>query len=407
MFIDPIQLDKERTAFDANQQGQNESLRERLEEFNRLISEGKIKPPGWLPHANLWEGDFATNVYENMRYLASIGWKQPKKENKWIKPLSTVLSAVTGGMSDIGFSAYNTIANSTGRDWEKLFTGGFSELSRGVKDHKPLKGLTNMLLGVVDNPLINFSDDFLTSTGTMPQRVLRDVGVMPEDIYQKNYDYTGLIAHLVGSVFAGGASSALPAGGGAVEGISAGAGTLPASMGNAEYAANIIADMQGNAAYNAAIKAGETAGSAASAAESAAAAYMKTYANQALLNLGKDIGGKAITKILTGELLGGSAEQANTYRPSFSAPDTPPAYSIGGLLNTPRPQNYIQPESQLNTPSFEKTAIPKLSDYGDDKKKKLAEILTNPYKNYALNDYALYKADPEKLQELIGSQYLA
>lgn len=175
----------------------------------------------------------------------------------------SALSIATGGAWDAVKAIDNVIDHSDSRDWTKLFTGGLSELYTGVKEGDVWGGFLRSVGGVIDNPLINASDDYLTRTGTINQRLLNDAGWMSDKVYQKNYDYTS------------------------------------------------------------------------------------------------------------------------------------------GLIKSPSAPDYITPDTPSQTPSFAKTELPKLTDYGDSKDKKIAEALTDEYKNYKLNDYMLYKQDPEKLQDLI------
>jgi hypothetical protein len=76
-------------------------------------------------------------------------------------------------------------------------------------------------------------------------------------------------------------------------------------------------------------------------------------------------------------------------------------YGKNGLMQSSEVPTYQASKSDTNTPKFEKTELPKLSDYSDSKEKKIAEALTDEYKNYKLNDYMLYKQDPEKLKEIM------
>jgi len=76
-------------------------------------------------------------------------------------------------------------------------------------------------------------------------------------------------------------------------------------------------------------------------------------------------------------------------------------YGKNGLMQTSDGPTYQASKSNANTPNFEKTELPKLSDYSDSKDKKIAEALADEYKNYKLNDYMLYKQDPERLKEIM------
>ena len=87
--------------------------------------------------------------------------------------------------------------------------------------------------------------------------------------------------------------------------------------------------------------------------------------------------------------------------PEYDKIATINSYKTSGLLKPTAAPDYVSSDSPTPTPSFEKTELPKLADYQDSKEKKIAEALTNEYKNYKLNDYMLYKQDPDKLQDLI------
>lgn len=313
-------------------------------------------------------------------------YKKPESNSVWKTAIPTIASALTGGISDIGIAGYNTIKNSTSRDWEKLFSGGLSELGRGIKEGNVWGGITNWLGGVINNPLVNFSDDFLTSTGTIPQRALRDIGVMPQDVYDKNYKYTKDVAHIIGLLFAGGGSELL---GGTPAGVGMG---LDSGLAQQIAAAELYntAPVLGASGANTLAQLWQTIGTAASNP------FLQKLASTGL----KKAGSIAMSELLQGSPSGGVSPTVQQFNPNEP-------YSIGGFLNTPQPTFSNIQASKTSSPSFELTALPKLSEYGDDKKKKLAELLTDPYKNYTLSDYALYKADPDQLRELIDSQYIA
>jgi len=76
-------------------------------------------------------------------------------------------------------------------------------------------------------------------------------------------------------------------------------------------------------------------------------------------------------------------------------------YGKNGLMQPSEAPAYQISKSDTNTPNFEKTELPKLTDYKDSNDKKIAEALADDYKNYKLNDYMLYKQDPEKLKEIM------
>lgn len=252
----------------------------------------------------------------------------------------TVASIATGGVSDAVRSVSDVINNSGEEDWQRLLTIGMSDLYRGFSDGSQdaiHKGWLDQSKGFIDNPLVNVSDDYLTDTGTIFQRGLRDIGVMPEDVYEKNYDYTKDIAHAVGLMFAGGASRALPAGG-------AGAGAaaamdVGATVTNAE-AQGIIADMYANQAYNQAIQQGLSEELARQAAEQAGQAAMRGMAKGALQATVGEAGLKSAQKIGTKEaqsyFINNQQQPRSVFmqkhqdQPEFLRPETDSIY----LLNT-------------------------------------------------------------------------
>lgn len=252
----------------------------------------------------------------------------------------TVASVATGGVSDAVRSVADVINNSGEEDWQRLLTSGLSDIYRGYADGSQdgiTKGWMKGIGGVVDNPLINASDDYLTDTGTIFQRLVRDVGIMPEDVYEKNYDYTKDIAHAVGLMFAGGASSALPAG-------DAGAGAaaamdVGATVTNTE-AQGIIADMYANQAYNQAIQQGLSEELARQAAEQAGQAAMRGMAKGALQATVGKAGLKSAQKIGTKEaqsyFINNQQQPRSVFtqkhqdQPEFLRPETDSIY----LLNT-------------------------------------------------------------------------
>jgi len=311
----------------------------------------------------------------------------------------SVASIVTGGASDAIRAIDDVIDNSDSRDWTKLFTGGLSELYTGVKEGDAWGGFLRSVGGVIDNPLINASDDYLTRTGTIGQRLTNDAGWMSDRVYQKNYDYTKEIAHAVGLLFAGGASSALPAGGGAAP---AGAGVGGIGVETGTNALNITADMTGNAAYNTAISQGGTE-LAAQAAYKAAyegitkTALMKTLGSAALKGATKIFSGEMLTPNQTKNAFDKQWDNAENYQKIAAFNNS----NSMGLLKPTRTPSYTTLDDKTPTPTFEKTELPKLTNYEDSKDKKIAEALADDYKNYKLNDYMLYKQDPEKLKEIM------
>lgn len=255
----------------------------------------------------------------------------------------TVASVATGGAYDAVKSVADVISDSDSRDWQKLLTNGFSETYYGLQQanegDKTGGFMTSLgsIRGVIDNPLVNASDDYLTDTGTIFQRLLNDTGAMPDDVYEKNYDYTKDIAHAVGMMFAGGASSALPAG-------EAGAGAaaamdVGATVTNTE-AQSIIADMYANQAYNQAIQQGLSEELARQAAEQAGQAAMRGMAKGALQATIGEAGLKSAQKIGTKEaqsyFINNQQQPRSVFmqkhqdQPEFLRPETDSIY----LLNT-------------------------------------------------------------------------
>lgn len=82
-------------------------------------------------------------------------------------------------------------------------------------------------------------------------------------------------------------------------------------------------------------------------------------------------------------------------------------YTPQGFLNTPKLPSYTASQDTNVSPSFAKSAIPSLTKYGETTEQKLADILTDKYKSYTLNNYSLYKADPEVLQDIVDASYYA
>jgi len=119
--------------------------------------------------------------------------------------LGTVLSVLTGGISDAVVAASGILSGSTTTDWMNVATGGFYSLLSGIAEGDILGGITESLFAAKDNPISNMANALGTSIGTVVQKVMNDVGLMPDDVYQKNYDYTEFIAQAVGSYFIGGA----------------------------------------------------------------------------------------------------------------------------------------------------------------------------------------------------------
>lgn len=255
----------------------------------------------------------------------------------------TVASVATGGAYDAVKSVADVISNSDSRDWQKLVTGGLSELYKGYQDGDIQGGVMRSVRGVIDNPLVNASDDYLTDTGTIFQRLLNDTGAMPDDVYEKNYDYTKDIAHAVGMMFAGGASSALPAGDVAA---TAGEGALAAGAGEAmdvgatvtnSEAQGIISDMYANQAYNQAIQQGLSEELARQAAEQAGQAAMRGMTKGAMqatlgkaaLNAGKKIGTNEVMDYISRPEPRSIAAQEQS-QPEFMRPEMDSVF----LLNT-------------------------------------------------------------------------
>jgi hypothetical protein len=286
----------------------------------------------------------------------------------------TVATIATGGMYDAAKATVDVIKGSGTRDWQKLFTGGFSELYHGAKEGEIWKGFLNSVGGVIDNPFINMADQYTTDISLPGVR-----GLLKEHDYNKIAKITKDAAHAVGSYYAFGGDAFL--------------GDTAAATSKATQA--------GQVAYQNAIEQGATETVAQSVAEAAKQASLESARNSAIINFVGKTTAKMIPKIRG--TLSEDQQQAqydklkgyeqialkyNQYRPQ-------------GLLKTPTVTPQIDNNVSTSTPSFAKTEMPKLTDYEDSKEKKIAEALTNEYKNYKLNDYMLYKQDPDKLQELI------
>ncbi len=140
-------------------------------------------------------------------------------------------------------------------------------------------------------------------------------------------------------------------------------------------------------------------GGAAIGAASAAAPYIGKI-GAGLLKTGINVGGNYLNQILMANP-SQIKQEWESLKPYEQQAFLRGQYTPQGLLNTQTAPDYVSSDSPTPTPSFEKTELPKLTDYDESKEKKIAEALTDEYKNYKLNDYMLYKQDPDKLQELI------
>jgi len=197
-------------------------------------------------------------------------------------------------------------------------------------------------------------------------------------------------------------------GGSAQQGVVGGAAigaTAGLTSGISNYLGNLNAFGEGLAGASGAETTGYLARQAAlNAASGAAANSMQTVSNadiaNYLLSAGKDAA-MPIAKLAAKLALQQKAIGAlNNTLPSITY--NQPSWSLGGLLGLTKAPSYVSDSSSSKTPSFTKTDLPTLSTYGDNKEKKIAEVLSNPYKNYTLNDYLLYKQDPDKIQDILA-----
>jgi hypothetical protein len=124
-----------------------------------------------------------------------------------------IVSALTGGVSDIlqGNPMGAALAESGILDgdlggWLGALTGGATTVIKGIGEGDPLGGIVNSLTNILDNPLVNIADEVFTRMGTGPQQILNWLGVIPDDVYEMNYDWTMKIAHMVGAMYAAGAA---------------------------------------------------------------------------------------------------------------------------------------------------------------------------------------------------------
>ena len=117
----------------------------------------------------------------------------------------TALSVLTGGISDAVIASIKILSGTTITDVLNVATGGFYSLFSGIAEGDILGGIKESLFAAKDNPIAQMADALGTSIGTVVQKVMNDVGLMSDADYQKNYEYTELIAHAVGSYFIGGA----------------------------------------------------------------------------------------------------------------------------------------------------------------------------------------------------------
>jgi len=140
-------------------------------------------------------------------------------------------------------------------------------------------------------------------------------------------------------------------------------------------------------------------GGAAIGAASAAAPYVGKL-GAGLLKTGINMGGNYLNQTLMSNPAQ-IKQEWDALKPYEQQAFLRGQYVPQGLLNITTAPDYMASDTPSPTPSFAKTDLPKLTDYGDSKDKKIAEALTDEYKNYKLNDYMLYKQDPEHLQELI------
>jgi len=129
-----------------------------------------------------------------------------------------------------------------------------------------------------------------TSLGTSPQRYLNSAGVMPDDVYEKNKKYTEDIAHFVGTLFIGGASS-----------LAEGGSTVASAF---NEAAVLASDTTATAAYNAAIGQGLTEVAAQTAYDTAFLAAMENAGQSAIKKMALEAVTTYAKKWVIKEMLG-------------------------------------------------------------------------------------------------------
>lgn len=104
----------------------------------------------------------------------------------------------------------------------------------------------------------------------------------------------------------------------------------------------------------------------------------------------------------TNELLKSLGKHNSTFQYAINPTISEVPFKLGGLLSKSGGVGWggSTPHSSI-TPAFTKTPVANLADYDTSKEQKIAEVLTDPYKNYKLNDYMLYKVDPDKLRDIL------
>ena len=155
-----------------------------------------------LPDFGYFAGDLVNGYYGEIS-------RQNDSGSGFGGVLGGIASILTGGISDLlqgnalgtGIFQSGILDNELG-DWLGVITGGVSTGITAIGSDDPLGGVIKSLTDVIDNPLVNFSDELLTRMGTSPQQALNWLGLIPDDVFEQNYDWTMKIAHMVGAMYA-------------------------------------------------------------------------------------------------------------------------------------------------------------------------------------------------------------
>lgn len=283
--------------------------------------------------------------------------------------LDSITSILTGGISDVfrGESPFSAVIDQWGVDhstnnWLKnlssqMFSGGFDQLPRAYEKASKQDGFGNQLA--------TFFDRAADPAGTIDYSTRKTGEYVPDDV-SAVIETVGV--PVASYLYGPGGAAAMSA----ISGKVRGRGDLQ-NWQNAGMAA-LMSYMGG----------GELGGAAPSG----------NVTTSGLLTAG----GKGIFNIAKNEMLKaamGKSDPKVEYGTNFID-------MVGNRNYAPRTSKDFQGgNGTLKETSFTPTELPKLSEYGDSREKKIAEALTDEYKNYKLNDYMLYKADPEKLQDII------
>ena len=318
----------------------------------------------------------------------------------------SALSIATGGVSDIikGDAPFSGVSEDAAK-WVAPFVNPVAVSAYGVKQSIKNKDYGQALNYMVDPITEPGIDTIARGSGPVIGKISPElrknaatIGATIGTIAAYGAPWGTLAGYEIGNKIAGGSGTQ-----GVIGGAAIGA-TAGLTSGISNYLGNLNAFGEGLAGASGAETTGYLARQAAlNAASGAAANSMQTVSNadiaNYLLSAGKDAAlpvAKLAAKLALQQKAIGAFNNSlpsNTYNQ--------PSWSLGGLLGLTKAPSYVSDSSSSKTPSFTRTELPTLSDYSDSKDKKIAEALTDEYKNYKLNDYMLYKQDPEHLQELI------